>query len=286
MKIKYNKKIDYLIAKFTYRKYLGATDEREWRAVYHEKIPPKSQAQDFMIRVKKVLKFIKSDDCQFNYESIVSTYKIILKEDPVQFNEKKLKNYIQNIQEIKKHQSYQAYIELIRLQPFFKYNCEMAILIFNLMKIKSNQLPIVFYPKDVKEINQAIREKQPEGMIMALIIQNAHKTIEQNKWHRFISKEEIIEKIFKLKLELYEKFGVISMGIYGSYARGEENEYSDLDIFIKVIDSKKQDVFNKKRIFVYLTEKLGLNVDGKCDDIEFKYGQLRVDMQRDLIKIY
>ena len=286
MKIQYNQKIDYLIAKFTYRKYLGAVDEKEWRAVYHEKIPPKTQSQEFMLRIKKALSFIKSENCQFNFSSIMTIYKIVLKEQHAIFHQKKLENYIQNIQRMNKNQIFQAYIQIVQLQLFAKYNCEMAILLFNLLKIKSNQIPIVFYPKDVKEINQALYKEYPEELIIALIVQNAHKTMEQNKWHPLIPKDEIIEHLFQLRPKLYEQFGVTGIGIYGSYARGEENEYSDLDIFINVIDVKKEDIYNKKKIFVFLTEKLGLNVDGKCDDIEFKFGQLRVDMQRDLIKIY
>lgn len=46
------------------------------------------------------------------------------------------------------------------------------------------------------------------------------------------SKKEIIQYLFDLKQTLKSK-GISDIGLFGSYAREEENVYSDIDIAIK-----------------------------------------------------
>lgn len=45
--------------------------------------------------------------------------------------------------------------------------------------------------------------------------------------------EEIKKKLEELKPSLEEKFKVKTMGIFGSYIKGEEKEKSDLDILVE-----------------------------------------------------
>ncbi|MFA7418478.1 MAG: nucleotidyltransferase family protein [Melioribacteraceae bacterium] len=49
-----------------------------------------------------------------------------------------------------------------------------------------------------------------------------------------INKENIIEFLRSKKEYLQEKFGVTSISLFGSYARGEETEESDIDIFVEM----------------------------------------------------
>lgn len=41
------------------------------------------------------------------------------------------------------------------------------------------------------------------------------------------------------KKELNEKYGVIKIGLFGSYARGEGKESGDIDIAVEIIREKK-----------------------------------------------
>ena len=47
------------------------------------------------------------------------------------------------------------------------------------------------------------------------------------------SAEEIREVLRKCLPEIREKYGVVSIGIFGSYARGEANPSSDIDIIVE-----------------------------------------------------
>jgi len=48
------------------------------------------------------------------------------------------------------------------------------------------------------------------------------------------TKEEIIDLLSQQKHEYAEKFKVRSMAIFGSYARGDQGENSDIDIIVDV----------------------------------------------------
>ncbi len=54
------------------------------------------------------------------------------------------------------------------------------------------------------------------------------------------NKKIVIQALKKHKLDLYKNYGVTKIGIFGSVARGETNENSDLDLVIKM---KKPDLF-------------------------------------------
>jgi len=49
-----------------------------------------------------------------------------------------------------------------------------------------------------------------------------------------ISREEIINYLNEDKTFLSDKFGVISIGLFGSYAKGEDNLDSDIDIIVEL----------------------------------------------------
>ena len=48
------------------------------------------------------------------------------------------------------------------------------------------------------------------------------------------TKEEILEILRRAKPELAQKYGVKRLGLFGSYARSEQREDSDVDIVVEV----------------------------------------------------
>ena len=76
--------------------------------------------------------------------------------------------------------------------------------------------------------------------------------------------EEIKNILIKNKSNLKEKFGVEEIGIFGSYARGEQDENSDIDMFVK---------YNKP---------LGLDFIDLIDFLE-KLLEIKVDLFSDYI---
>ena len=59
--------------------------------------------------------------------------------------------------------------------------------------------------------------------------------------------------------ELRERYGVESLGIFGSYVRGEEQEDSDLDVLVEF--SRSIGLFKLMTLELYLADLLGVDVD-------------------------
>ena len=73
------------------------------------------------------------------------------------------------------------------------------------------------------------------------------------------SKEEILRTIKKELPNLKEKFKVKSIGIFGSYIRGEQTKTSDIDMLVEF--DAPVGFFKFIELEDYLSEKLGLKVD-------------------------
>jgi len=73
--------------------------------------------------------------------------------------------------------------------------------------------------------------------------------------------EEIKKKLEELKPSLKEKFKMKSIGIFGSYLRGEGKKGSDLDILVEFDKSASLSLLDFIRLENDLSEVLGIKVD-------------------------
>lgn len=74
-----------------------------------------------------------------------------------------------------------------------------------------------------------------------------------------MERENIFEKLNKIYPILKEKYYVKNMGIFGSYARGEEKEGSDLDILVEF--EKTIGLFKFIELENYISDTLGIKID-------------------------
>ena len=72
------------------------------------------------------------------------------------------------------------------------------------------------------------------------------------------SKKEIEKLLRKKKPYLKKRFNVIEIGFFGSYARGEETDKSDIDILVSFLDSIGWEFIDLKE---YLEKLLDCTVD-------------------------
>src|SRR3974390_329499 len=74
------------------------------------------------------------------------------------------------------------------------------------------------------------------------------------------TRNDIITFLHAHKGEMAERFGVVSLGLFGSYARGEASDDSDIDIAIELTPNRKT-LSNFLGIRRYLEQQLGKPVD-------------------------
>ncbi len=73
-----------------------------------------------------------------------------------------------------------------------------------------------------------------------------------------MNREEILKKLHEYKKLHGEKYQIVRLGLFGSAARGDSKENSDIDI---VVEQKKPDLFILGNIKIELEEKLNRPVD-------------------------
>lgn len=78
-----------------------------------------------------------------------------------------------------------------------------------------------------------------------------------------MTKNEIIDFIKAHKKELQEQLGVIKIGLFGSYARDDAKEDSDVDIAIELSDKNRADNYFKLLHFLedHLKKKIDLGIE-------------------------
>lgn len=72
------------------------------------------------------------------------------------------------------------------------------------------------------------------------------------------TKDEIIAVLRTFKEEFGERYGIERLGLFGSVARGEQKEDSDVDICVQL---KDPDYFTRMEIKDFLEQRLEVKVD-------------------------
>lgn len=91
------------------------------------------------------------------------------------------------------------------------------------------------------------------------------------------TRAEIIELLKKFKQTSALKYGICSLGIFGSFARGQQDENSDLDILVKL---QRADFFTIEKIREELEQLTNIE---KIDIINYKES-LRDSFKQNILK--
>ncbi len=76
---------------------------------------------------------------------------------------------------------------------------------------------------------------------------------------KYKDKDEILQILKQYKEELYKKYGVKEIGLFGSFARGEETDKSDIDILVEF--EKPVGLLTVSSLENYLSDLLGIKAD-------------------------
>lgn len=285
----YNPKIDYLFCKYLYNKPFEIIDEQEWKNIYNGLKEPKNEAQVGMMRSKEITEFIKKQETEFNIFSVKKCFKMLSNHDLIldKPKEKLLTDLILFVKAGAEADLAGKVLIKVLKETIFpeEWNVEMSKIMHNFIEWKNGNTPSILYRFQMSAIQRLIDKNEIDGALLE--VKNVYqRTRHFNEKHKVVSFSKIKERLYLLESYLKEKFGITEFYVYGSYARGEENEYSDLDIFVKVETRMQQDLDNKFLLFSFLENELGIGVDGKVEDLSYLKSRLRIDMVRHLIKIF
>lgn len=73
--------------------------------------------------------------------------------------------------------------------------------------------------------------------------------------------EEVKAKLESLKPVLKERYQVETIGVFGSFARGEQTKNSDIDILVEFSQPNTIDLFDFIDLEDFLSKKIGIKVD-------------------------
>ncbi|NMC61332.1 MAG: nucleotidyltransferase family protein [Candidatus Methanofastidiosa archaeon] len=75
------------------------------------------------------------------------------------------------------------------------------------------------------------------------------------------TKDQILDFLSRNKKLFRDKYHISRIGLFGSYARGDQNNRSDLDLIVE-FEENTQDLYELKiQIKEFFKEQLGLDVD-------------------------
>lgn len=90
---------------------------------------------------------------------------------------------------------------------------------------------------------------------------------------------EVLDYLRSHKEELKKEFGVVKIGLFGSYSRNEQNENSDIDIAIEIEKAKKSlsNFFAIKRTLEkHFGKKVDLGIESSLKPIVKEFVQKEI----------
>lgn len=88
-----------------------------------------------------------------------------------------------------------------------------------------------------------------------------------------MNKTDILDFLRSHKDEMHEKFGLIKIGLFGSYVRGEQREDSDIDLAVEIESSNKFRSFFELKTYLEdgLQKRIDLGIEGSLKPVVHEY---------------
>lgn len=288
----YNPKITFKFIENIWQGRDHRESEEAIKAVYRKEALPHSFTEVMFSKALKAYEIISSSNSvdEIKIKDIIKIYKPLL-----QMNEDDANLLLQLIDKIKVALNYDChwlehFLDIYRyciLCPTFKgYEIELGKLFSNYSLIVNHLPPVIMYCYSSEKMANIIRSGGDEEQlrkIMSLLIKRTNKF---NKSHKVVPLVEIQQSIYEIQEELKNDYGITHLGIFGSYSRGEQNKFSDLDIVCEV-RKDFQNIGNlREMIAARIKEVTGIDVDVMINDVTYDANQIPVDMFNEKINLF
>ena len=169
-----------------------------------------------------------------------------------------LRIYYKNI-DVAPH-SLAALLHLYITNNITKNNIEFAFLISNYVMLKKNRWFLMPYEYCHKDYKEAIKSNDLSSLIRIFY---DIELVKKEKKPCLLSRDDVIQKIKGIKEELVNNYYIEKLYLFGSFAKGNNTEKSDLDFVVifneSLINKEKNDMI--KIMKNYLSNEFDCNVD-------------------------
>lgn len=215
---------------------------------------------------KKIKRFCNSSNYIFNNINQSFTKELIIQAYFLLTNElldkeiatKIIELYYKNI-DVAPH-SLAALLHLHIRNNIEKNSIEFAFLISNYIMLKKDRWFLIPYEYCHSDYSEAIENSDISSLIRIFY---DIELIKREKKACLLSRDEVIQKIKSIKKELVSSYCVDKLYLFGSFAKGNNTEKSDLDFVVifneSLINKEKNDMI--KKVKEYLKNEFDCDVD-------------------------
>lgn len=153
-----------------------------------------------------------------------------------------------------------ALLHLYITNNIAKNNIEFAFLISNYVMLKKNRWFLMPYEYCHKDYKEAIKSNDLSSLIRIFY---DIELVKKEKKPCLLSRDDVIQKIKGIKEELVNNYYIEKLYLFGSFAKGNNTEKSDLDFVVifneSLINKEKNDII--KIMKNYLSNEFDCDVD-------------------------
>ena len=159
-----------------------------------------------------------------------------------------------------------ALLHLFIINNVEKNNLEFAFLISNYIMLKKGRWFLMPYEYCHNDYREAVKNNDLSSLIRIFY---DIESVKKDKKPCLLSKDEVIQKIKYLKEELVTKYYIEKLYLFGSFAKGNNTEKSDLDFVVILNESLINN--EKNEIITNVKKYLGNEFECDVDLLDFSY---------------
>ncbi len=159
-----------------------------------------------------------------------------------------------------------AFLHLFIINNVEKNNLEFAFLISNYIMLKKGRWFLMPYEYCHNDYREAVKNNDLSSLIRIFY---DIESVKKDKKPCLLSKDEVIQKIKYLKEELVTKYYIEKLYLFGSFAKGNNTEKSDLDFVVILNESLINN--EKNEIITNVKKYLGNEFECDVDLLDFSY---------------
>mgnify|MGYP000304344423 CR=1 FL=1 len=255
-KLKYNINIIYFV-----KKIINETIVQERiKEIVYDKFTCLTNQELSIKRFDNSFKYIINNIHQtFNIEMIIQSYFMLTNElFDNDIATKLIELYYKNI-DVATH-SLAALLHLYIINNIEKNNIEFAFLISNYIMLKKDRWFLMPYEYCHNDYKEAIDSNDLSSLIRIFY---DIELVKKEKVPCLSSRDEVIQKVKFIKKDLLSNYKIEKLYLFGSFAKGNNTEKSDLDFVVifnkSLINKEKNDMI--KNMKNYLSKEFDCDVD-------------------------